>query len=113
VVQVFFVGQERDVVFIAMELVDGGSLHDALSKGNKLDWKDALRHMRGLAEGLREAARLGIIHRDIKPANILLDRFGLAHLADFGLAAPVFSRDEGSPATRRPRRRPCSSWRSS
>jgi hypothetical protein len=100
IVQVFFVGQERDTVFIAMELVDGGSLHDLLHKGNKrLDWRDALKHMHGLAEGLNEAARLNIIHRDIKPANILLDRFGLAHLADFGLAAPVFSRDAGEEPT--------------
>jgi len=95
VVQVFFVGQERDTVFIAMELVDGGSLHDRLHADKKLDWQEALKHMRGVAEGLREAARLNIIHRDIKPANILLDRFGLAHLADFGLAAPVYSRDQG------------------
>jgi hypothetical protein len=94
VVQVFFVGEERDVVFIAMELVDGGSLHDLLRDSDKpLEWQVALKHMHGVAEGLREAARLNIIHRDIKPANILLDRFGLAHLADFGLAAPVFSSD--------------------
>src|SRR5205807_1675531 len=58
VVQVFFVGQERDTVFIAMELVDGGSLHDKLHKDKALDWRDALKHMRGVAEGLREAARL-------------------------------------------------------
>jgi len=38
VVQVFFVGQERDVVFIAMELVDGGSLHDRLQTGKPLGW---------------------------------------------------------------------------
>ncbi len=99
VVQVYFVGQERDVVFIAMELVDGGSL-----AGKRIGWQDALKHMRGLAEGLREAARLNIIHRDIKPANILLDRFGLAHLADFGLAAPVFSRDTGEPMSKTPTR---------
>lgn len=97
VVQVFFVGQERDVVFMAMELVDGGSLG-----GKKITWQEALKHMRGLAEGLREAARLNIIHRDIKPANILLDRFGLAHLADFGLAAPVFSRETGEPMSKSP-----------
>ncbi len=97
VVQVYFVGREGDVLFIAMELVDGGSLADLLEKGGRLDWRDAVRHMRGLAEGLSEAARLSIVHRDIKPANVLLDRFGCAHLADFGLAAPVLSR-EGSPA---------------
>jgi hypothetical protein len=94
VVQVYFVGQERDVLFMAMELVDGGCLADGLEAKKRLSWQDAVRHMRGLAEGLREAARLNIIHRDIKPANILLDRFGLAHLADFGLAAPVNSREK-------------------
>ena len=98
VVQVYFVGQERTVLFMAMELVDGGSLADRLEAGKRISWQDAVRHMRGLAEGLREAARLNIIHRDIKPANILLDRFGLAHLADFGLAAPVNSRERAPSA---------------
>ncbi|HYV47601.1 MAG TPA: protein kinase [Myxococcaceae bacterium] len=83
VVQVYFIGEQAGTFYIVMELVDGGSL-DAV---RGMDWKDAVRHMTGLAEGLREASRLGIVHRDIKPANVLLDRFGLAHLADFGLAA--------------------------
>src|SRR5687768_9826038 len=60
IVQVYFVGQERDVLFMAMELVDGGSLADALEGGKRLSWQEAVRHMRGLAEGLREAARLNI-----------------------------------------------------
>jgi len=83
VVQVYFIGEQAGTFYIVMELVDGGSLDAARG----MDWKDAVRHMTGLAEGLREASRLGIVHRDIKPANVLLDRFGLAHLADFGLAA--------------------------
>jgi len=85
VVQVYFIGEQQGTFYIVMELVDGGSLASA----HGMDWKDAVRHMTSLAEGLREASRLGIVHRDIKPANVLLDRFGLAHLADFGLAAAV------------------------
>ena len=92
VVQVFYVGQEGDTLFMVMELVEGGSLTEQRSKG-RIDWKTAHRHFVALANGLKEAARQGLIHRDIKPDNVLLDRFGEAHLADFGLAAPVMSRE--------------------
>jgi serine/threonine protein kinase len=86
VLQAYFVGEERGVWFLAMQLVEGGSLEELLVRGERLSWKEAARHMTAVVEGMVEAARLGIVHRDIKPANLLLDRFGEVHVADFGLA---------------------------
>jgi predicted Ser/Thr protein kinase len=99
VVQVYFVGEERGVWFMAMQLVDGGSLQDALERSDRLPWAEVATHFVGLTDALVEAARLGIVHRDLKPANVLIDRYGSAHLADFGLATSGASEPEGSTRT--------------
>ncbi|MDP2339774.1 MAG: protein kinase [Deltaproteobacteria bacterium] len=110
VVQVYFAGVDRPAVpagagapvvgdggtwFIAMQVVDGGSLYDVLKDKKTLTWQQAADHMTGLVEGLCVAEERGIVHRDIKPANILIDRRGRALLADFGLAVAAGARDMG------------------
>jgi len=102
VVQVYFVGEERGVWFMAMQLVDGGSLQDAVDRNGPLPWNEVATHFVGLAEALAEAARLGIVHRDLKPANVLLDRYGIAHVADFGLATTTHAPSDNETLVKSP-----------
>jgi hypothetical protein len=71
--------------FIVMEYVGGGSLSWHLRNGPMPEVK-ALTFIAHIAQALVVAEESGIVHRDIKPDNIMLDRRGLAKLADLGLA---------------------------
>ena len=73
-----------------MELLDGETLADRLTKG-ALPLDQALTIAIAIASALDKAHRAGIVHRDLKPGNIMLTKAG-AKLLDFGLAkssAPV------------------------
>jgi len=69
---------------IQMELVDSGTLKDAIDRG--LTVEDSWRYFRQLLEALAHINTLGIVHRDIKPANIMVTPSGDVKLGDFGLA---------------------------
>ncbi|MFO0901305.1 MAG: protein kinase [Pirellulales bacterium] len=85
IVQVFEVGLSDDTVYVASELVEGQSLADRLAD-QRLTAREAAELCRSIARALHHAHEQGVIHRDLKPENILLDRDGLPHIADFGLA---------------------------
>ena len=73
--------------YLVMELCTGGSLADVVRREGPLG-ADRVRQLGvQLADALAAAHAEGVLHRDIKPGNILLDRYGTAKLADFGLAA--------------------------
>jgi serine/threonine protein kinase len=72
--------------YLAMELLDHGSLADRLADQGPFDVALALHIGVRVAGALESAHRLGVLHRDVKPQNILLSRFGEPALADFGVA---------------------------
>ncbi|MCM2316857.1 MAG: protein kinase, partial [Thermoanaerobaculia bacterium] len=78
------VGHENGTHYLVMEMIEGESLADRLTKG-RLPMDQVLRIGTQIAAALDAAHRKGIIHRDLKPGNVMLTKTG-AKLLDFGLA---------------------------
>ncbi|MEZ0230759.1 MAG: protein kinase, partial [Planctomycetota bacterium] len=98
VVQCFDAGSEGDMVYIAMEFVDGENVKDMVEKAGPLDEKRAVEITAQVAKALEHATASGLLHRDVKPANIMITREGTAKLLDLGLAKKV-DREEESDLT--------------
>ncbi len=76
--------------YLVMELVDGPSLADLLTRG-PLGPAQTMDMVAQVAAGLQAAHAVGLIHRDIKPANILFTSGGSVRITDFGIAHVVGS----------------------
>ena len=90
------VGHQDGIDFLVMELLEGQTLADRLTKG-PLPPEQVLKYGRDICEGLEKAHKSGVVHRDLKPGNIMLTKTG-AKLMDFGLAKamqPVVSPASG------------------
>lgn len=86
IVTIYDVGEEEDLAYVAMELLEGSDLTPYIKKESLLPTKELLRIIGNVAEGLAFAHERGIVHRDIKPANIMLLKDGSVKIADFGIA---------------------------
>lgn len=86
IVQLIGHGEERGLLFYAMEYVEGHSLHEHLRQHKKLPWNDVVQIGIETASALKHAHDIGIIHRDLKPANLMLNMKAQVKLTDFGIA---------------------------
>src|SRR6266850_1538286 len=85
IVTIYELGQDGSTHYIAMELVEGKTLHELLVTG-LLPMRKVIEIAAQIAEGLTKAHEAGITHRDLKPENLMVSHDGLVKILDFGLA---------------------------
>jgi Tfp pilus assembly protein PilF len=86
IVTVHDFGEEQGLLFMAMELLEGTDLRDAIDNDMLGGLDQQLEVMDGLLAALEYAHARGIVHRDIKPANIFIQGAHSVKITDFGLA---------------------------
>lgn len=86
VVRVYSFGEAEGQFYLAMELVEKGSLDDLMGIQTRVSEAQVLDIGVQVAQGLEAAAEKGLIHRDVKPGNILFADAHTAKIVDFGLA---------------------------
>jgi serine/threonine protein kinase/tetratricopeptide (TPR) repeat protein len=85
VVTIYDVGTVGNQVFLAMELVPGGTLQGWMQR-ERPPWHKVLRAFCEAGRGLAAAHAAGLVHRDFKPENVLRGEDGRVYVSDFGLA---------------------------
>ncbi|NQT14137.1 MAG: protein kinase [Planctomycetes bacterium] len=86
IVSVHEVGQHDGSNYIVSDYIQGLTLADWLSAGQRMDFKRAAKLCATITEAIGHAHQAGVIHRDLKPSNIMIDADGQPHVMDFGLA---------------------------
>ena len=93
IVGVYDVGQEGNIHYIVMELIEGKALSEIISEKGRLNYNEAIDFTIQIAQALSLAHKNQIVHRDVKPHNVLVTNQGVAKLADFGIAMAVSQAD--------------------
>jgi serine/threonine protein kinase/WD40 repeat protein len=96
VVPIFDVGPAEGAVFVAMPLLEGGTLRDWLDSDART-FGEILDRFIAAGRGLAAAHAAGLVHRDFKPENVLLGRGGETQVSDFGIVC--LAGDETAPST--------------
>lgn len=90
IVTVHQLGEEGDLQYLVMELVDGSTLEKSLSDGQPCSRGMAISVLSQVADALDYAHGRGVVHGDVKPSNILVRPDGRAKIAGFGIAGDSY-----------------------
>jgi serine/threonine protein kinase len=95
IVALYDTGEQGDVAYIVMELVNGPTLREALGRHGPLPPSRAARLSMEVAAALDYAHQAGVCHGSLKPGNILLADDGTVKVADFSIARAATDDDPG------------------
>lgn len=82
-------GNSVPLPYIVMEVVEGETLRERLTREHTVSSDEAARLTEGVLSALAYSHRMGIVHRDIKPANVMVTTKGEVKVMDFGIARAV------------------------
>jgi serine/threonine-protein kinase len=99
IVPIYDSDSRGDIVWYTMELAEGGSVADLVSRAGPRSFEEIAPHVDELLEALIAAHASGIIHRDLKPENILIDRYRRWRIGDFGIAYALGDERAGTSGT--------------
>jgi serine/threonine-protein kinase len=91
-VRIFDYGQDDDVYYLVMELLEGQTLSHLIKREGPLEPRRAVALCRQILASLSQAHDMGVIHRDMKPANVFVIKHGdeeFIKVLDFGLVKPL------------------------
>lgn len=84
-------GQQDNVLYIAMEYLDGENLHQYIRKKGKLNLEEVVAILCPIAQALEYIHHRGYVHRDVKSSNIIITKEKRPVLTDFGITHAAHS----------------------
>src|SRR4051812_42948203 len=86
IVTIYDAGEQDGLFYIAMEFIEGVTLHSLILQNRVLPVEQIIDVSRQVCAGLDEAHSHGVVHRDVKPANIMIQPDNTVKIMDFGIA---------------------------
>ncbi|MBI2677999.1 MAG: serine/threonine protein kinase [Candidatus Koribacter versatilis] len=86
IVTIYDAGEQDGLFYIAMEFIEGVTLHSEITQNRVLPVEQIIDVSRQVCAGLDVAHSHGVVHRDVKPANIMITPDKTVKIMDFGIA---------------------------